>query len=51
MHGARNKNTSIIRKIEKKDNIKFPISASSTLNILSIQDINQVFKNVIVVIK
>jgi hypothetical protein len=51
MHGARNKNASIIRKVEKKDNIKFPISASFTLNILSIQDINQVSKNVIVVIK
>ena len=51
MHGARNKNASIIRDAEKKDKVKFPNSASFTLNILSIQDINQVFQNIIVVIK
>ena len=51
MHGARNKNTSIIRKVEKKDNVKFPNSASFTLNILSIQDINKVFQKIRVVIK
>ena len=51
MHGARNKNASIIRKVEKNDNIKFPNSVSFTLNILSIQDINEVFRNIMVVIK
>ena len=51
MHGARNKNISIIRKVEKKDNIKFPNSASFTLNIPFIQDINQVFQNAMEVIK
>ncbi|MFI5187856.1 MAG: hypothetical protein ACHQF0_14080, partial [Chitinophagales bacterium] len=50
-HGARNKNARIILKVEKNDNIKFPNSASFTLNILSIQDINQVFQNIMVAIK
>ena len=50
-HGARIKNASTIRKVEKKYNIKFPNSASFTLNILSIQDINQVFQKVMDVIK
>jgi hypothetical protein len=51
MHGARNKNASIVRRVEKKDNIKFPNSVSFTLNNLSIQDINEVFRNIMVVIK
>ena len=51
MHGARIKNTSTIRTVEKKDNIKFPNSASFTLNIFSIQDINQVFQKAMEVIK
>jgi hypothetical protein len=51
MHGARIKNASTIRKVEKKDNIKFPNSASFTLNILSIQDINEVFQKKMDVIK
>src|ERR1035437_3711510 len=51
MHGARIKNASTIRTVEKKDNIKFPKSASFTLNILSIQDISQVFQKAMEVIK
>jgi hypothetical protein len=51
IHGARIKNASTIRTVEKKDNIKFPKSASLTLNSLSIQDINQVFQKAIEVIK
>ena len=45
MQGASNKNASMIRMVEKKDNIKFPNSVSFTLNIFSIQDINPVFQN------
>ncbi len=51
MHGANNKNASIRRIVEKKDNVKFPTSVSFTLNILSVRDINPAFQNIIVAIK
>ena len=50
-HGAKNKNARTSLIAEKKDNVKFLTSVLFTLNIPSIQDINEEFQNRIVAIK
>ena len=51
MHGARIINASVKRMSEKKDNVNTPISASLTLNLLSIHYIIEEFQKAIVAIK
>ncbi len=51
MQGARIINARVNRMSEKKDNANTPISASLTLNLLSIHDIIEEFQKATVIIK